>query len=147
MYYGTDPFYLNYLARLVKPGGPIAIAEAGLVREVEGPVPKYLREWWAHDGGWSLHTATAWRRQWEHTGILDIDVADTMPDGWQLWLTWIETGYPENRLEIDALKADAGRTLGYVRVAGRRNPQARLFEPIVSCPVEYAKKALMREES
>jgi len=25
---------------------------------------------------------------WERTGIMDINVADTMPDGWQVWLDW-----------------------------------------------------------
>src|SRR5215470_9123596 len=42
-YYGTDDLYLNYLARFVKPGGPIGIAGAGLVREIEGPLPEHLR--------------------------------------------------------------------------------------------------------
>src|SRR3954464_7506822 len=44
-YYGTDDLYLNYLARLVKPGGQVGIAGAGLVREIDGPVPDHLREW------------------------------------------------------------------------------------------------------
>src|SRR5215831_14395582 len=35
-YYGTDDLYLNYLARFVKPGGPIGIAGAGLVHEFAG---------------------------------------------------------------------------------------------------------------
>src|SRR5256885_13063725 len=43
IYYGTDDLYLNYLARYVKPGGPIGIAGAGLVREIEGPLPDHLR--------------------------------------------------------------------------------------------------------
>src|ERR1700691_4924438 len=38
-YYGTDDLYLNYLARFVKPGGPVGIAGAGLIHEMEGPVP------------------------------------------------------------------------------------------------------------
>jgi hypothetical protein len=25
---------------------------------------------------------------WERTGIMDIDVADNMSDGWQVWLDW-----------------------------------------------------------
>lgn len=29
MFYGTDDLYLNYLARFVKPGGPVGIALAG----------------------------------------------------------------------------------------------------------------------
>ena len=36
IYYGTDDLYLNYLARFVKPGGPVGIAGAGLMREIEG---------------------------------------------------------------------------------------------------------------
>ena len=85
VYYGTDDLYLNYLARFVKPGGPIGIAGAGLMREIDGPVPDHLREWWTAGpvvpalGGW-------WRRHWERTGILDVEVADTLPDGWRLWL-------------------------------------------------------------
>src|SRR5262249_40859587 len=49
MYYGTDDTYLHYLARFVKPGGPIGIAGAGLMREIDGPVPAHLAEWWAQD--------------------------------------------------------------------------------------------------
>ena len=48
-YYGTDDLYLNYLARFVKPGGPVGIAGAGLVREIEGPLPEHLRQWWTQD--------------------------------------------------------------------------------------------------
>ena len=46
LYYGTDDLYLNYLARFVKPGGPIGIAGAGLMQEIDGPIPDHLREWW-----------------------------------------------------------------------------------------------------
>src|ERR1700712_4576786 len=45
-YYGTDDLYMSYLARFVKPGGPLAIAGAGLMQEFEGDVPEHLREWW-----------------------------------------------------------------------------------------------------
>ena len=34
MYYGTEDLYLNYLARFVKPGGPIGIAQVGLMEEL-----------------------------------------------------------------------------------------------------------------
>src|SRR5256886_4525869 len=58
-YYGTDDLYLNYLAQFVKPGGPIGIAGAGLVREIEGAVPEHLRSWWTQDL-WALHSAVWW---------------------------------------------------------------------------------------
>src|SRR6202171_3840957 len=42
IYYGTDDLYLNYIARFVKPGGPVGIAGAGLVREIERSLPDHL---------------------------------------------------------------------------------------------------------
>src|SRR6187431_1591230 len=36
MYFGSDDFYLNSLARFVKPGGQIGIALSGLTREPDG---------------------------------------------------------------------------------------------------------------
>src|SRR5436189_6273615 len=48
-YYGTDDLYLGYLARFVKPGGQVGIAGAGLMQEMEGPLPVHLREWWTPD--------------------------------------------------------------------------------------------------
>ena len=38
-YYGTDDLYLNYIAGFVKAGGPVAIAGAGLMREMDGQSP------------------------------------------------------------------------------------------------------------
>ena len=77
-YYWTDDLYLNYLARFVKPAGQVGIAGAGLMQEIEGPIPEHLRQWWTQDL-WCLHSAAWWRRHWERTGIMDIEVADTCP--------------------------------------------------------------------
>ena len=143
IYYGTDDLYLNYLARFVKPGGPVGIAGAGLMREMEGPVPAHLAAWWTADL-WCLHSAVWWRRHWERTSIMDIELADTLPDGWRFWLDWLKVIAPENVTERQALEADAGRHLGYVRVVGRRRADAQLTEPIVSVPTQYVKKPLLR---
>src|SRR2546428_3814160 len=110
-YFGTDDLYLNYLARFVKPDGPIGIAGAGLMREIEGDLPAHLRAWWTQDL-WCLHSAAWWRRHWERTGIMVIEVADTMPDGWQRWLDWHRAVAPDNEPEITALEADRGGYLG-----------------------------------
>jgi len=142
-YYGTDDLYLNYLARFVKPGGVVGIAGAGLTREMEGEVPDHLHAWW-EPSMCCLHSAAWWERHWERTGILDIDVADTLPDGWRLWRDWITAVAPDNAVEIRALEADRGSYLGYVRLVGRRRGEARLDEPIVSVPCEYAKTPLLR---
>src|SRR5215831_5275232 len=55
VYYGTDDLYLNYLARFLKPGGRVAIAGAGLMREIEGPIPAHLRDWWGAEWPYCLH--------------------------------------------------------------------------------------------
>lgn len=142
-YFATDDLYLSYLARFLKPGGSIGIAGAGLVQEIDGALPEHLRAWWTDDL-WSLHSASWWRRHWERTGILEIDDAGTMPDGWQRWLDWHRVVAPENHLEIAALEADQGSYLGYVRVAGRRKAEIVLPDPVVSLPAQYKKATLLR---
>jgi ubiquinone/menaquinone biosynthesis C-methylase UbiE len=144
VYYGTDDLYLNYLARFVKPDGLIAIAGAGLMREIDGAVPDHLRRWW-EPSLWCLHSAAWWRRHWERTGILEVAEADSMPEGWQVWLEWQRRSCPDNRAEIDALEADRGRYLGYVRAVGRRRPDAKIDDPISSVPTEYSKHPLLRD--
>jgi SAM-dependent methyltransferase len=145
VYYGTDELYLNYLARFVKPGGPVGIAGAGLVREIKGTIPGHLQEWWT-PSLWCLHSAAWWRRHWERTGIMDIELADTLPDGWQLWRDWHKAIAPDNEVEIKALEADGGRYLGYVRLVGRRRVETKLDDPVVSLPAQYTQKPLLRNE-
>jgi len=142
-YFGTDDLYLSYLARFLSPGGAVGIAGAGFMREIEGSIPDHLRTWWTADL-WCLHSAAWWRRHWERTGILDIDVADTMPDGWKRWLDWQELIAPDNTVEIQALRADRGAYLGYVRVVGRRRVGIELEEPVASLPTQYVKQPLLR---
>jgi cyclopropane fatty-acyl-phospholipid synthase-like methyltransferase len=144
IYYGTDDLYLNYLARFVKPGGPLGIAGAGLMGEMDGPIPAHLRAWWNQDQPWSFHSAAWWARHWGRTGIVDIEVADTLADGWRFWVDWLRLIAPDNATEIAALEADSGRHLGYVRVVGRRRAEAPLYEPVTSLPVQYVKKPLLR---
>jgi SAM-dependent methyltransferase len=141
-YYGTDELYLNYLARFVKPGGRVGIAGAGLIHEMDG-IPAHLREWWTADMA-CLHSSAWWARHWGRTGILDIEVADTLPDGWRLWLDWLRLIAPDNATEIRALESDSGSHLGYVRVVGRRSAETQLSEPIVSVPMHYERKPLLR---
>ena len=147
MYYGTDDMYLNYLARFVKPGGAVGIALAGFLAEIADPIPAHLSEWWAAELPYNLHSAGWWRRHWEQTGILEIAVADTLPDGWRLWRDWIKLVAPENEKEIRALEADAGRHFGYVRTVGHRRAEAQLFDPLMTVPAEYTKKPLLRGSS
>lgn len=143
IYFGTDDLYLNYLTRFVKPGGTMAIAGAGLMQEFDGAVPEHLAQWWSQDL-WCLHSAAWWRRHWERTGLVDIEGADTMQEGWKRWLDWHRVLVPDNTAEIEALEADAGRYLGYVRLVARRRPGATPAEFVLSIPAQYTKKPLVR---
>ena len=142
IYYGTDDRYLNYVAGLLKPGGKIGIVGAGLVREFEGRLPDHLREWWT-PGLWCFHSADWWRNHWARTGLIEVSSADTMSDGWQLWLDWHKAVAPDNVTEIQALEADRGNHLGYVRVVGTRT-DLPVEEPIESIPPQYTKRTMLR---
>ncbi|MBC8355218.1 MAG: methyltransferase domain-containing protein [Planctomycetes bacterium] len=149
-YYGTDDLYLNYLANFVKPGGQIGIAGAGLIDEFESP-PEHLIEMWSEDF-WCLHSAAWWKRHWGRTKIVDVEVADTMEDGWKRWVEWHETAHPDNKEEIEGVKADEGRCLGYIRAVGRRSDDATLQDycwpdNMRSFPEAYTQFPLLREQS
>ena len=141
-YYGTDDLYLNYLARFVKPGGAIGTASAGLIQEIETDIPEALKAWW-EPGMSCFHSAAWWRRHWERTGILDIKLADSMPDGWRYWLQWHHVIAPNNLAEIQALEADQGDYIGYVRAVGRRRADVNLDDPITSIPTEYVRLPIL----
>lgn len=146
-YYGTDDLYLHCLARLVKPDGPIGIAGAGFTQEIEREVPAHLRPWWAQDQPVCLHTADWWRRHWQRSGIVDVEIADTLPEGWRYWLDWVRVVAPENAVELQTLETDAGRYLGYVRAIGRRRADAPVQEPIASVPTRYVRQPLLRDDA
>ena len=132
------------MARFLKPGGKIGIAGAGLMREFDDDVPDHLRDWWTRDMN-CLHSAEWWRRHWTRSGLVDVEAADAMPDGWQRWLDWHLAIAPDNAKEIQALEADRGAYLGYVRAVARRRPEVELSDAVVSVPVEFKKAPLLRE--
>ncbi|MFI5732721.1 SAM-dependent methyltransferase [Kribbella sp. NPDC051587] len=120
-YFGTDDLYLGYYSRFVKRGGQIGIVQPGLTEE--GDPPPHLTPYWKWDFcAW--HSAAWWRRHWEKTGLVDVEVADLLPEGWRDWLQWNEAcdydaGTPGQE-EARMLHTDAGRVLGLTRVVARR---------------------------
>jgi SAM-dependent methyltransferase len=146
IYYGTDDLYLNYLARFLRPGGHLGVAQAGLTIEMGDSIPEHLRQWWTTDLN-CLHSAAWLSRHWKRSAVFDVELADTMPDGWRLWADWHKTIAPQNKVEIDALEADRGTNIGYVRAIGRRRPEIDLSDPIESISANYAQKPLLRESA
>jgi SAM-dependent methyltransferase len=118
-YFGTDFLYLNYLASFLKLGGQLGAASAGLMHDLDGVVPYELRAWWTQDL-WGMRTAEWIRKLWEPTGLVTNVRTAHMPEGWRHWLAWHEFLVPDNHVEIAAIRADAGRTMGYVSVTAER---------------------------
>lgn len=145
IYYGTDDLYLSYLARFLRPGGYLGIAGAGLMHEFDGPIPEHLRKWWTWDLC-CLHSADWWRRHWDRSGAVSVELADSMPEGWKLWLDWLNVVAPDNQVEIEAIQTDGGNNLGYVRAIATRRDDVPLDEPVVSIPAQYTNKPLLRGE-
>jgi cyclopropane fatty-acyl-phospholipid synthase-like methyltransferase len=125
-YFGTDDLYLGYISSFLKPGGRLGIVVPGTREELSEVPPPHLRKHWVWEFC-SFHSASWWRRHWEKTGLVEIEAADALSDGWKLWLEWNEVceqfGRPElARLvhrESEMLRVDDGRTLGFTRLVAK----------------------------
>jgi cyclopropane fatty-acyl-phospholipid synthase-like methyltransferase len=130
-YFGTDDLYLgNYFLPLVRPGGAIGIVVPAIAHEFEADPPSHLAPHWRRYWDfWSFHSPAWWRRHWEKTGLVAVEHADLVPDGWKYWLDWDEASLhldaiPASRAAdrpewIEAMRIDAGRNLGFARVVAR----------------------------
>jgi len=131
-YYGTDDLYLKYFVRYVKTGAQIGLVVPGLTRNFENDVvPGYLTKkqrsggvFWDPTECFSFHTAAWWRRLWEYTGLVEMELADTMPEGWRVWLQHEKAvdsaGTGQFPSDVEAIEADSGRYIGFVRMIARR---------------------------
>ena len=131
-YFGTDDLYLGWtLAPVLAPGGRIGIVVPGLREDVD-EVPEALRPHW-HPDFWTFHSPAWWRRHWDRSGAVDVEVADLVPDGHRLWRTWAEglreagAGVaadapppPDDVDDLALLDADRDHLLGFVRAVARR---------------------------
>jgi SAM-dependent methyltransferase len=117
-YFGTDVLYLPYCLKFLKPGGSIGIVVPGLRLEPGSDLPPYLATRWVPDMC-SYLSPSWWRRHWERTGLVTVEVADMIPDGAEDWLRWLDACDLVGRgFEPDAemLRADRGELLGFSRV-------------------------------
>lgn len=131
-YFGTDDSYLgHHHAPLVKAGGQIGIVVPGLVEEFKGEPPAHLAPHWAKFWEfWTFHSPAWWRSHWAKTGLVEVEIADLVPNGWEHWVTWdeasLEYGFVPEHFAADlpswigAIKKDAGRNVGFTRVVARK---------------------------
>ena len=97
-YYGTDDLYLgDHLVKLVRPEGQIGIVVPGLVQELPAAdPPEHLQPNWA-SGESSFHSPDWWRRHWELSGLVSIELADMVPDGGHVPSSGVRVRHPVDR--------------------------------------------------
>lgn len=119
-YYGTDMLFLPYIVQFLRPAGTLGFASAGLVKDFVDGVPEHLTRFWTTDA-WCLRTSKWWHDHWARTGLVSVELAETMPDGWQWWLKWAQATDCFDWY-VKTLEQDAGEYLGYIRAIAKRRP-------------------------
>jgi SAM-dependent methyltransferase len=144
-YFGTSDLYIGYITRFLRDGGQIGIVVPAVFEELDlaigvggpaGGVPKELAPYW----DWEFccfHGPQWWRRHWEKTDMVRVEVADAIDDGWKDWLRFCEVsldgldgsgggleGWREQAAqnEVTMLGLDKGRLFGFTRVVGSKGP-------------------------
>jgi SAM-dependent methyltransferase len=129
-YFGTDVLYLPYLVRFLKPQGRIGIVVPGLMQAFTKGIPDHLTRkqsngaaFWEEDCT-SFLTLQRWRDLWEQSNRVDLLTADTLTEGWRFWrdfeLALEQTGKNRFPSAAEALDADQGRFIGFIRLIGAR---------------------------
>jgi len=61
---------------------------------------------------------------WKRSGVVELEVADNMPNGFNVWLRWETTakasGLWERGGDIELLTADGGEHFTFTRLVARR---------------------------
>lgn len=121
-YYGTDELFLPAFIRFLKPGGRIGIVVPGVKREFDGEAPERLRPYWEPDF-YTFHTPEWWSRLWRRSEVVDVETADTLANGYEIWLKWDKTlkqaGVLHRNGDVEMLEADGGN-LTFTRVVARK---------------------------
>lgn len=130
-YYGTDERFLPFLARHLKPGAYLGVVDACYSREIDraDQLAPELRGVWQADW-WSVHTIDWWRRLWEKTGLVDVRVAELLPESELIKQDYID-GFRDDPSEADLiafLDAEGGQFCGSFRLVGQRTDQPVFLE-------------------
>lgn len=72
-----------------------------------------------------FHSPSWWHRHWSKTGLVEVERADSLAGGWQLWAEWSEccaqagVGVDKGAVaarEAEMLRLDGGQTFAFARV-------------------------------
>ena len=112
--YGLDEGFADMqLARIVKPGGQIAIAVPGMLNELT-EIPEYLKPYWHPDFA-NYHSPAWWNTLWAKSASIAVDVIDAFADneGVRIWRDFLWILDPNECVGMDI---DNGRNLSFLRL-------------------------------
>ncbi|MCP5027603.1 MAG: SAM-dependent methyltransferase, partial [Actinomycetia bacterium] len=131
-YFGTNDLYLAYLLGFLRAGGQFGAVMPALLTELdaEGSDPKppaHLEPWWESEFC-CFHGPEWWQKHWAKTGLVNVDHADAIDDGWLDWHRFNDATLPHatgwrlesGRAEKAMLEADQGHSLGFTRIAATK---------------------------
>jgi len=119
-YFGASDTYLENILKFLQPGGQIGMIIPGYMRDITNGVPDYMDEF--DDGSCTWQTLPWWKNLWEKDGLVSIDIADTLPNGCNLWLQFdvAAAGGQNTSDEIKVFMEDKGEYIGFVRLIGTK---------------------------
>src|SRR5690606_36654945 len=126
-YFGTDDLYVGYITMFLSDGGQLGIVSPAMREETGGEIPEHLAPFWEWEFC-SFHSADWWQRHWSKSGRVAVETSEFAKDGWRDWLRWLEFVEPNLdecwmktnfQKEVQMLRADAGKCLGFVPLVGR----------------------------
>jgi SAM-dependent methyltransferase len=139
-YFGTDLLYLGYLSRFIRPGGTLGVVVPGMMQPI-AEIPGHLarpqangKVFW-EEGCWSFQTAEWWRELWSRSGSITDARVDTHPEGWVLLRDFERVLEASGKnifpSDAEALEADQGRYIGFVRAVAQRTAtkEENLYDP------------------
>ena len=122
-YYGKDDGFIPNVLRFLRPGGKIGMVVPGYMKDPEGNVPAHVKAF-LNDELWTWETLAWWKHLWVQSGLVSVDVADTLQDGWYFWQRWDETllsaGKNQHPHEIEYFKTDKGEYMGFIRLVATK---------------------------
>jgi cyclopropane fatty-acyl-phospholipid synthase-like methyltransferase len=137
LYYGTDERFLPFLARHLKTGAYLGVVDACYSREIDraDQLAPELRAAWQADW-WSVHTIDWWRRLWEKSGLVEVRVAELLPESELIKQDYID-GFRDDPSEADfiaLMNAEDGQFCGSFRLVAQRTDRPVLLEEDTDYP-------------